>query len=104
MSKHEQAPIKLNPEVLFTADEWLSLGSWLGISERELEVLQAVCDNLKDWAIAERLAISTHTVRTHLERLFRKLGVNTRTGLVVCAFKTYRRRLCGESRRPAVDG
>lgn len=81
-----------NSGALFTGGEWTDLGSWLGVTARELQVLEAVCDDLKDCAIAERLAISTHTVRTHLERLFRKLGANSRAGLVVCVCKTHRRR------------
>lgn len=87
--RNKPAQPNVDPEALFTGDEWSSLASWLGISERERQVLQGVCDNLKDGAIAERMAISVPTVRTHFERLFRKLGVNSRSGLVVCLFKTY---------------
>lgn len=57
------------------------------LSPRELQLVEAVCSELKDRAIAERLGISTHTVRTHFERLFRKLGVHSRGGVAVNAMQ-----------------
>ena len=42
-----------------------------------------------DRAIASDLGVSVHTVRTHLERLFRKLGVHSRTGVAVAVLEAY---------------
>lgn len=54
----------------------------LGISQRELEVLQLVAEGLSNQAIAERLFVSLNTVKTHSSRIFEKLEVRNRTQAV----------------------
>jgi DNA-binding NarL/FixJ family response regulator len=49
------------------------------LTPRELEVLAAIGEGLTNKAIARRLEISLHTVKFHVESLFRKLGARTRT-------------------------
>ena len=49
------------------------------LTPRELDVLGALSEGLTNKLIARRLAISLHTVKFHVESLFRKLGVRTRT-------------------------
>ena len=49
------------------------------LTAREREVLRLVADGLTNAAIAERLWISPGTVRRHLENVYSKLGVHTRT-------------------------
>ena len=49
------------------------------LTPRELEVLGAIGEGLTNKAIARRLGISLHTVKFHVESLFRKLGASTRT-------------------------
>jgi DNA-binding CsgD family transcriptional regulator len=56
------------------------------LTERELEVLQLVAEGLTNREIARRLFISPATVRTHLEHVFEKLGVGSRTAAVRAAF------------------
>ncbi|WP_159755280.1 PAS domain S-box protein [Sphingomonas sp. 8AM] len=53
------------------------------LSPREREVLDLVCDDLDDAAIAERLAISRNTVRNHVASIYAKIGTNRRSGAVV---------------------
>jgi DNA-binding CsgD family transcriptional regulator len=60
------------------ADE--NLGALL--TPREIEVLSAVSAGLGNKAIARSLDISLHTVKFHLESIFRKLGVRTRAEAV----------------------
>ena len=55
------------------------------LTPRELEVLGAIGEGLTNKAIARRLDISLHTVKFHIESLFRKLGVRTRTEAVAKA-------------------
>jgi len=68
---------------VFSDDAWRHLARVLRLSGRELEILQAVFDDQKESTIAADLGISTHTVHTHLERLYRKLRVSSRVALVV---------------------
>jgi DNA-binding NarL/FixJ family response regulator len=49
------------------------------LTPRELDVLGAIGEGLTNKAIARRLDISLHTVKFHIESLFRKLGARTRT-------------------------
>jgi DNA-binding CsgD family transcriptional regulator len=59
------------------------LGRVLALSPRELEIARGVMADEKEMAIAVRLGISVHTVHTHLERIYRKMGVSSRVQLVV---------------------
>ena len=52
------------------------------ISAREWEVSRLVIEGLPSKEIADRLFISTGTVKTHLQRLFRKTGCQNRAELV----------------------
>ena len=54
----------------------------LGISKRELEVLELIAEGLSNYEIAERLFVSLNTVKTHSSKLFEKLEVNKRTQAV----------------------
>ena len=49
------------------------------LTPREMEVLGAIGEGLTNKAIARRLGISLHTVKFHVESVFRKLGARTRT-------------------------
>jgi DNA-binding NarL/FixJ family response regulator len=51
-------------------------------SARELEILELAAQDIKTAEIARRLLISSSTVNTHLARVYRKLGVNSRTAAV----------------------
>ncbi len=74
---------KLRGASLLNEHAWLEIARTLGLTQRELQIVQGVFDNLPKAGIAERLGISVHTVHTHLNRLFKKLTVNTRTDLVL---------------------
>ena len=50
----------------------------LGISDRELEVLEALADGQSNKEIGRTLDISPNTVKTHVARLYTKLQVNGR--------------------------
>jgi len=55
------------------------------LTPREHEVLATLAEGLTNKAIARRLDISLHTVKFHVESLFRKLGARTRTEAVAKA-------------------
>jgi len=50
-----------------------------GLSSREREVLELLVEGLPNKLIARRLEISEKTVKSHLTRIFRELGVTDRT-------------------------
>lgn len=56
-------------------------GRDLGLSEREAEVVALAALGRRNAQIAEALFVSVDTVKTHLARSFRKLGVHNRTEL-----------------------
>ncbi len=57
------------------------------LSPRELEILQAVARGLSNKEIGRRLYVSEATVKTHLLRIFDKLGVDDRTAAVTVALE-----------------
>lgn len=57
----------------------------LGISGRELEVLQELALGYSNKEIAQRLGVSPNTVKTHVARLFEKLEARRRTEAILKA-------------------
>ena len=55
------------------------------LSQREQDVLRALAAGLDNHAIADRLFVSHDTVRSHIVRIYRKLGVATREDAVARA-------------------
>jgi DNA-binding NarL/FixJ family response regulator len=58
------------------------------LTEREREVLAEVARGLSNTQIAEHLHMSAATAKTHVSRLFTKLGARDRAQLVVIAYET----------------
>ena len=54
----------------------------LGVTPRELEILELIARGLSNKEIAERVFLSENTVKTHSRRLFDKLGAKRRTQAV----------------------
>lgn len=54
----------------------------LGITRRELEILELIAAGMSNREIAEKLFVSENTVKTHSSRLFDKLSAKRRTQAV----------------------
>ena len=57
----------------------------LGITKRELEILELIAQGMSNREIADRLFVSENTVKTHSSRLFDKLSARRRTQAVQIA-------------------
>jgi ATP/maltotriose-dependent transcriptional regulator MalT len=58
-----------------------------GLSDRELQVLRLVAAGKSNREIASELVISEHTVARHLQNIFAKLGISSRTAATAFAFE-----------------
>ena len=54
----------------------------LGITPRELQILELIASGLSNKEIADRVFVSENTVKTHSSRVFEKLNVSRRTQAV----------------------
>jgi DNA-binding CsgD family transcriptional regulator len=54
----------------------------IGMTKRELEILELIAQGLSNREIAERAFVSENTVKTHSSRVFEKLGARRRTQAV----------------------
>lgn len=51
----------------------------IGLTEREKDILSLISNGLANQEIATQLAISPHTVKTHLYKAYKKLGIKNRS-------------------------
>jgi DNA-binding NarL/FixJ family response regulator len=59
----------------------------LGLTKRETEILFLITQGKTDDVIATLCNISLRTVHKHVENIYTKLGVETRTGAMLAALK-----------------
>ena len=63
-----------NPEIIYNKPV-----NNFNLTNREIEILQALASGLSNFAISEKLFLSEKTVKTHTHNIFRKMEVKTRT-------------------------
>ncbi len=68
------------------------------LTNREREIVALICRGAGDAEISKQLKLSPHTVRNHVASLYRKLGVNRRSAVVIWARE---RGIDGAARRPS---
>jgi DNA-binding NarL/FixJ family response regulator len=57
------------------------------LSPREREVYELLCSGLSNLEIAQRLFITEGTVKVHVQHVFDKLGIHSRTALAINAVR-----------------
>jgi len=75
---------------LFSEQEWARLEEQLGLPPRQAEITKHIVYGQSDKQIARDLGITIPTVRTHVGRLFRRLGLNDRKELILHVFACLR--------------
>jgi two-component system, NarL family, response regulator LiaR len=68
-----------------TSNEQVYTKNNLGISKREFDVLVLLSEGFSNQEIADKLFVSTNTVKTHNQRLFEKLDVKNRIEAIIRA-------------------
>ena len=53
-----------------------------GLTQREVEILTLIAQGLTNGEIAERLFLSNHTIKTHINRIFAKTGSRDRVAAI----------------------
>lgn len=67
---------------------WVGLVKNSELTEREMDVLRMLVNGYTDGEIADKLGVSYHTVRFHLNSLLTKSGCSSRTDLAIQAVKS----------------
>ena len=81
----------MNPSRLFIAilfaEEYCSTFSMTtaGLSNREIDTLKQMADDLSNQEIADKLFISLNTVKTHVKNIYLKLEADNRTKAIAKA-------------------
>ena len=78
--RRERVVVEVVPGEDFAVDD--RMRGDLGITRRELEILELVAQGLSNREIAAKLFVSENTVKTHCSRAFDKLGAKRRTQAV----------------------
>lgn len=73
------------------AVHWTAVAQALALSPQQTRILELVLRGMKDKEIADELRLTVPTVRTYLSRIFGKLKVNDRVGLILHVFSLAQR-------------
>ncbi len=90
MQIRSRDPLWAGSEILSTSD-WQRVGSALGLSPRELELVQHIFAGKKLQTIAQDMRLSLGTVKTYSQRIHQKLRVSDQRELTVAVFSAYLR-------------
>jgi DNA-binding NarL/FixJ family response regulator len=86
ISPREAAELKAEGDIL-QLNEVEGRRALQELSQREQDVLRALATGLDNQGIADRLFVSQETVRSHIARIYRKLGVDSRLQAVTFAVR-----------------
>ena len=81
----------VNGESIFTESEWQNLVEVMRMSRQQSRIVWCLTRGMGDKEIAATLGITPSTVRTHLDRIFTKTGVDDRVKLVLLLVREFRK-------------
>lgn len=86
---HAHEPVGQRVLKVISEAEWEMIGQRLDISDRWLELIRAiVAGHEKPEAIAAVMGLRRSTVKTHIQRMYRKIGVRSKVEVILCVFLT----------------
>lgn len=91
-------PVSLQPSLPLARSSWTAIAGELRLSGRQTEIVRGVLDNLDVDQIAAKLQIKPRTVRAHVEKVYKRLGLRNRCELVLLVFAVHLARDPDESR------
>ncbi|MGN1344774.1 MAG: helix-turn-helix transcriptional regulator, partial [Traorella sp.] len=71
------------PIVLSAEEKMMSFGKKYDLTSREMEILKMILEHKNAQEISDALYIATGTVKTHMHKIYQKLGITKRTQLIV---------------------
>jgi len=80
------------PDLPLPPEKWRELAAMLDLPPQQLRILELVLRNCGDKRIAAEMGLKVPTVRTYLKRIFVRLGVENRIGLVLKLFAAWHQR------------
>ena len=80
---------ELNGRALLSSQQWQSVSDHLGLSRRELELIQHIFDGKKLAAIARDMGLSLGTVKTYSQRIHRKLQCCDQSELILAVVSAH---------------
>ena len=75
---------------IFSEREWTDLVRELKLAPRQQAIARLILEGKPDKQIARELRLAVSTIRTHLTRLYRRLGISDRAELLVFIFGHFR--------------
>ena len=77
-------------EGLLTSEEWVILGTTFNLTARELDAAILIFEDGTRMSIGRRLKRSPAAIRKRIDKVFKKLNVKDRLGLVQRLWQVYR--------------
>ena len=59
------------------------------LTARERQIVRVMAEGLTNKEVAQRLRVAEGTVKVHLHRIYRKLGIANRTALAILAYTNF---------------
>ena len=80
-----------SPAEVISEREWNEIRTDLALPPRQADIVKHIMHGRSDKQIARQLGITVPTVRTHVTRLFRRVGINDRVELILHVIAHLRR-------------